>query len=84
MRHVRLATGMAKATQTDLVTAHQSGDLSQQDWADMVQCCRACEWADRCDDWSLDHPRARCAPNTCPNRARFAALQQTSPTDDSG
>ncbi|MDF1716692.1 MAG: DUF6455 family protein [Antarcticimicrobium sp.] len=76
MRHVRLISRMAKTTDADLVGAYETGDLSQEEWAEMVQSCRHCAWADDCDAWLEAHEAAPCAPETCPNRARFAALRQ--------
>ena len=76
MTHVRLISRMARATKTDLVGAHEAGVLSQEDWADMVQTCRGCDWAGECEAWLDAHETLSCAPETCPNRARFAALRQ--------
>jgi len=76
MKHVRLISRMARATETDLVGAHEAGTLSQEEWAEMVQTCRGCDWAAECEGWLDAHDTASCAPETCPNRARFAALKQ--------
>ncbi len=76
MKHVRLIGRMARATQTDLVDASEAGDLSQSDWADMVQTCRTCGWAGSCREWLDTHDKAECAPDTCLNRARFEDLKQ--------
>lgn len=75
MRHVRLVSGMAKSTETDLIGAVKAGDLTQDDWADMVQTCRKCSWAGDCPNWLAAHDKADGAPHTCLNRARFAALK---------
>ncbi len=75
MKHVRLIGRMADATQTDLVQAAEQGDLSQEDWADMVQTCRTCGWAGSCRDWLETHDKVDCAPDPCLNRARFAELK---------
>lgn len=76
MTHVRLVSRMAKATRTDLVQAVRDGDLSQAQWAGMVQRCRRCDWAEDCPDWLDAHPEgADCAPGTCRNRARFETLR---------
>lgn len=75
MRHVRLVAAMAKSTRTDLVGAVQVGDLTQKDWADMVQTCRKCSWVGDCPDWLATHQKAKGAPATCLNRTRFAALK---------
>lgn len=75
MDHVRLVARMAKATNTDLVGASEAGDLSQKDWAKMVQTCRRCTWADDCGDWLDKHETEACAPGTCLNRERFETLK---------
>ena len=75
MQHVRLVERMAKATGTDLVGAYEAGELSQEDWAEMVQTCRSCDWAERCGDWLDGHETAPCAPQTCLNRQKFKELQ---------
>ena len=75
MEHVRLVARMAKATDTDLVGASRSGDLSQEEWADIVQTCRRCKWAGDCGEWLDQNQQIACAPETCLNRDRFAALK---------
>lgn len=84
MKHVRLISRMARATETDLVGAHEAGDLSQEEWADMVQTCRTCGWAGECEAWLEAHETVACAPDTCLNRARFAALRQRRAVDTQG
>lgn len=76
MPHVHLVSRMAKSTGVDLARAAQEGDLTQAEWAGMVQRCRRCDWAEDCPDWLDAHPAGvECAPETCKNRARFAALR---------
>ncbi len=75
MTHFRQVGRMAKATDTDLVGAARAGDLAQEDWADMVQTCRRCQWAGRCDGWLETHDHADHAPGTCLNRERFDLLK---------
>ncbi|WP_298933635.1 DUF6455 family protein [uncultured Ruegeria sp.] len=75
MTHLRLVLRMAQVTGTDIVSAHQHGHLSQDNWADMVQLCRGCAWARDCPDW-LDRYRSDAkVPVHCLNRERFAVLQ---------
>lgn len=82
MEHVRLVSRMAQATGTDLMGATQAGKLSQEEWADMVQTCRSCVWSERCPDWLACHERVDAAPDTCLNRAEFAALKsQVAPNE---
>jgi len=76
MNHFRLISGMAKATKTDVVAAFETGTLSQPEWAQMVQNCRACTWVDHCPDWLDSHSDAATPPQTCPNRARFQTLKR--------
>lgn len=73
MRHVQLVSRMAKATDTDLVAAYQAQELSQQDWADMVQTCRRCEWADKCETWLRRQDKTIEVPDTCLNYDQFRA-----------
>ncbi len=75
MTHLRLVLRMGQATGTDLVTAHRQGHLTQKDWADMIQCCRGCGWANQCPDWLDQHVTATCTPQTCRNQKRFAVLK---------
>ncbi|MDK3017504.1 DUF6455 family protein [Pseudodonghicola flavimaris] len=79
MEHVRLVSRMAQVTDTDLVAAYDAGMLSQEDWAGMVQTCRSCTWAGRCEGWLDSHDSVDQAPVPCLNRDRFAALR-----DDAG
>ena len=75
MKHLRLVLRMGKATGVDIVSEHRSGRLSQDEWAGMVQSCRSCEWAGRCPAWLDENQSIAEAPETCPNRARFAELR---------
>ena len=74
--HYWLAQRMARATGTDLVGAMAENDLTQEDWAAMVQACRGCQWTCGCKDWldSPSAPAARPVPVTCVNHKRFEAL----------
>lgn len=75
MAHVHLVKAMAQCTDTDLVEAYAAGDLDQNAWADIVQTCRACDWAEPCMDWVQHNDHQDSAPRTCANRARFGALR---------
>ncbi|MGV6805702.1 MAG: DUF6455 family protein [Ruegeria sp.] len=75
MRHVRLALRMGQVTGTDIVSAHRHGRLSQKDWAEMIQNCRGCEWAEECACWLETRDQLVSAPRICPNRKRFAKLK---------
>ncbi|MHA6264999.1 DUF6455 family protein [Arenibacterium sp. CAU 1754] len=80
MKHVRLVSGMAKVTEADLVAAYESGALSQEDWAALVQTCRTCGWANRCEDWLQQTYPVEEAPKPCLNRARLSALKKLKET----
>ncbi len=75
MTHLRLVLRMGQATGADMVAAHHTGHLTQQDWAEMIQYCRGCGWANRCPDWLDQQEAVTGAPHTCKNRQRFAALK---------
>lgn len=79
MTHLRLALRMGRTTGTDLQAAYKDGALPQEDWAEMVQSCRACSWGERCPEWLSSHEHVDDAPETCPNRARFSELKAKYP-----
>lgn len=74
-RHYWLAQRMAKATGADIVGAHEAGELPQEEWAEMVQNCRSCDWTEGCVRWLQRNPSADEAPEYCGNCERFAELQ---------
>lgn len=75
MTHFRLVQQMGKTTGTDVVAAYRKGQLSQEDWAEMIQFCRGCGWAKECPHWLSQNHTATNAPGTCINQQRFAALK---------
>jgi uncharacterized protein DUF6455 len=75
MEHTRLMVRMGQALGVDLVAAHDAGDLTQSEWASMVQSCRGCEWGGQCHDWLDTHQAADLAPEPCPNRAVLERLK---------
>jgi hypothetical protein len=83
--HYWLVQRMAQATDTDIVAAMEQAELSNEDWAEMVQSCRGCDWTECCERWlgEADHGSAEAAPEPCLNRARFlrlkAALEEVNP-----
>ena len=80
MEHVRLVSRMAKAGQTDLVGAAEAGELSQPQWANIVEVCRRCPCVETCQNW-LDKPDTENdIPKWCSNRDRFLALRDTART----
>jgi len=74
--HVLLVKRMARATDVDLCQAYEDGTLSPDAWADLVQTCRGCRWADRCATWLDTHDHQGCAPQTCVNRARLETVRR--------
>lgn len=84
MHHVRLVSRMAKTTQTDLTMAYDVGDLSHQDWAEMVQTCRSCDWAEKCSGWLEGQETVDDAPKPCLNRARLKSLKAVAAQPVSG
>lgn len=80
--HFQLISRMAKTTETDLVSAYDAGELSQRDWAGMVQGCRACGWSGDCASWMDDQDSAVDPPRTCVNRDRFLDLKHTNDDDE--
>ncbi|CUH53154.1 DUF6455 family protein [Shimia marina] len=80
-KHFWLAQRMAKLTQTDLVAAMERSELSQADWAAMVEQCRSCAWGEGCQKWlgrhALEGPEHEdIAPSACVNRTRFDRLKK--------
>jgi hypothetical protein len=72
--HYRLALGMAQTLRLDLQAEIEAGRFSQAEWAETVQRCRGCGWADGCPSWMAGNPEAERAPGACVNAARFNAL----------
>ncbi|SMP14649.1 DUF6455 family protein [Shimia sagamensis] len=77
--HYWLAQRMAQLTQTDLVAAMTRAQLSQEDWAEMVENCRGCDWEAGCDRYLTAHERDALteerAPAPCVNKDRFKRLK---------
>ena len=48
VKHYWLAQRMAKRTGVDLNAAATSGDLSQDDWSNVVTRCQGCAWTEGC------------------------------------
>lgn len=74
-RHYWLAVAMARANGTDLQAALDDGRLSAGDWADLVQKCRGCTWADGCSCWlAVQEPGSAATPDPCVNRETFETV----------
>ncbi|MDV4145216.1 DUF6455 family protein [Shimia sp. FJ5] len=76
--HFWLVQRMAQATETDLVAAMARADLSNADWAEMVQSCRGCDWTEGCKRWLAAEETTQdgAAPGACINRERFLRLKE--------
>lgn len=75
--HFWLAQKMAKITETDLVRAMEKAELTQEDWAEMVNSCRGCDWTNGCERWQESHVEETVEkpPTGCVNRDRFLSLK---------
>ncbi|MBR9650993.1 DUF6455 family protein [Thalassovita aquimarina] len=75
-RHYWLAQRMAQTTGTDLTGAYDAGDLSQQQWAEIVEACRGCDWTESCERWLARHETAKEAPAGCTNCGAYMEIRQ--------
>ncbi|SFM46565.1 DUF6455 family protein [Shimia aestuarii] len=75
--HYWLAQRMAKVTETDLVAAMAQAELSQAEWAEMVEDCRGCDWTRGCKRWLAEHDTesAEAPPRDCVNQDKFEKLK---------
>lgn len=76
--HYWLALSMAKAVGVDLVSEMEAGRLAQDDWANLVQRCRNCDWerdGGGCGRWlSFQQAGEAAIPQTCVNHETFERL----------
>ncbi|MDE4133937.1 DUF6455 family protein [Phaeobacter sp. QD34_3] len=72
--HLRLLGLMAKTTDVDLVEAFAAGQISEEDWAEMINQCRACGCVEKCQRWLAAHDHAEAAPEGCNNADRLQQL----------
>lgn len=80
--HYWMALRMAQSTGADLQTALDSDFISQADWAELVERCRACDWADGCDCWmSAQIPGGAEVPQACPNAPVFERVLSAEPAE---
>lgn len=75
MEHYWRVIDMANAVGVDLTEARESGALSEELWADMVQLCRSCQWTDGCAGFLDKATGDQMAPFNCLNAKRFEALK---------
>lgn len=77
-RHYWLALGMAQRTGADLQAALDGGQITHGDWAEVVQKCRGCTWAEGCACWMAAQERGEAdVPQACPNAALFERVIET-------
>lgn len=74
--HVMKVRAMAKSAGVDLEAASDCGDLTQEEWAQIVEQCRNCDWDEGCARFLAQG----CSevpvevPEGCVNRARLMEL----------
>lgn len=73
--HLRLLGLMAKTVDADLVEAFAEGEITPEEWAGMVNRCRACGCVERCERWLAAHDHAEEAPEGCNNADRLGSLR---------
>ena len=80
-RHYWLALGMAQASGADLQGALDAGRITHQDWAEVVQRCRGCAWAEGCDCWraAQGDDAAATVPQACRNVDFFQTVLSGTP-----
>ncbi|OSQ44946.1 DUF6455 family protein [Marivita geojedonensis] len=49
--HFWLVQRMAKTCGVNTAQAAREGDIVEQEWVDMVQRCRSCQWVNGCERW---------------------------------
>lgn len=74
MDHYWRVIDMANATDVNLVQAMDENRLTAQDWAEMVETCRRCDWVPECDRLLSRAPNLQNAPSRCANCFKFAGL----------
>lgn len=69
---------MAKTCGVDTALAARDGLLEQEDWVDVVQKCRSCQWSNECQRWLRRHERDATArpPSDCVNAEIFKMLSE--------
>ena len=74
-RHYWLAVAMAQTTGADMQGALQDGTVTSGDWAELVQRCRGCGWAEGCSCWMKQQEAGGAAvPEACPNADLFTRV----------
>lgn len=73
--HLRLLGLMAKTVDVDLAKAFAEGEITPEDWANMVNRCRACACVEKCERWLATHEHALEAPVECNNANCLRSLR---------
>jgi len=55
--------------------------LPQEEWADMVETCRDCDWTNGCVRWLQENQTATEVPPSCPNCGRLTELREITNED---
>ncbi|MDA7429964.1 DUF6455 family protein [Primorskyibacter aestuariivivens] len=82
LSHFWKLQNMLRVTGTDATEAFDQGDLTQKQWAELVETCRGCQWTGGCNRYM---ERARLAghqedaPPQCRNQEALAALRAAHP-----
>ncbi|MEP2716822.1 DUF6455 family protein [Pseudophaeobacter sp.] len=85
MHHLQLLARMGKTLGADLVEAFEKGEISAEDWAEMITSCRGCETPEGCRHWLEAQERraertagaeAPMPPHSCCNAARLMQLRR--------
>lgn len=80
--HFWLVQRMAKTCNVNTAQAVADGALKTQDWANMVQRCRSCEWTEGCQRWLDNHDTTQTAqpPESCMNAKVLETLANGKPS----
>jgi hypothetical protein len=76
-RHFWLTRSVARTLGVNLSDAMAGGDLTAGDYAALVNRCRTCQCADKCELWlATQSARPSEPPAHCPNAAALARLMR--------
>lgn len=78
--HYWLTLGMARAVGVNLTKALQEGQITRDQYADIVTRCRSCQWCEGCTNWLAQQTDiAETVPKTCANYETFKVLKTGAP-----
>ena len=71
--HFWLVQRMAKRCGSDLARAASEGQVTQEEWVEMVHKCRGCQWTEGCQRWldQLVEDGTVDAPDQCLNAEKL-------------